>query len=228
MSQNQLPAPPIARKDHTETHLHGVTLTDDYAWLREKENPEVTAYLDAENAYAEAVMAPLDGLREELYQEMLSHMKQTDISVPFRDGDWWYYTRTEEGSQYAINCRKRGGPVVLLPMRSEQVILDGNQLAEGHAFFSIGATDITDDGRWLAYTTDITGFRQYTLHIKDLETGETLPDEVERVGSVVWAADNRTLFYTVEDEQQKRQFQFWRAHAWHAALRRRAGLPGRR
>ena len=92
----------------------------------------------------------------------------------------------------------------------EQVILDGNELAEGHAFFAIGATDITDDGRWLAYTTDTTGFRQYTLHIKDLETGETLPGEVERVGSVVWAADNRTLFYTVEDEQQKRQFQLWR------------------
>ena len=95
-------------------------------------------------------------------------------------------------------------------MRPEQVILDGNQLAEGHAFFAIGATDITDDGRWLAYTTDTTGFRQYTLHIKDLETGETLAGEVERVGSVVWAADNRTLFYTVEDEEQKRQYQLWR------------------
>jgi len=92
----------------------------------------------------------------------------------------------------------------------EQIILDGNQLAEGHAFFSIGATDITDDGLWLAYTTDTTGFRQYTLRIKDLATGETLPGEVERVGSVVWAADNLTLFYTVEDEEQKRQYQLWR------------------
>ncbi len=90
------------------------------------------------------------------------------------------------------------------------MILDGNELAEGHAFFAIGATDITDDGRWLAYTTDTTGFRQYTLHIKDLETGETLPGEVERVGSVAWAADNQTLFYTVEDEEQKRQYQLWR------------------
>ena len=206
MSRTQLPAPPIARKEHKETHLHGVTLTDDYAWLRDKQNPEVTAYLDAENAYADAVMAPLGGLREELYQEMLSHMKQTDISVPYRDGAWWYYTRTEEGSQYAIHCRKRA-PEQSSP---EQVILDGNELAKGHAFFSIGDTDISDDGRWLAYTTDTTGFRQYTLRIKDLETGETLPGEVERVGSVVWAADNRTLFYTVEDEQQKRQFQLWR------------------
>jgi oligopeptidase B len=114
-------------------------------------------------------MAPLAGLREELYQEMLSHVKQTDVSVPFRDGDWWYYTRTEEGLQYAIHCRKRGGPSRTPDERcAGRSVLDGNQLAEGHAFFAIGDTDITDDGRWLAYTTDTTGFRQYTLHIKDL------------------------------------------------------------
>ena len=215
MTQNPQLQPPVARKEHKETALHGTVLVDDYAWLREKENPEVTAYLEAENAYAAAAMAPLDGLREELYQQMLSHVKQTDVSVPYRDGLWWYYTRTEEGRQYAIHCRRAGtatGPETDAP---EQVILDGNQLAEGLAFFSIGATAVTDDGRWLAYTTATTGFRQYTLHIKDLETGETLadpaaPDRVERVGSVVWAADNRGLFYTVEDEEQKRQFQLWR------------------
>jgi len=210
MNENLLPTPPIARKDHKETALHGAVLKDDYAWLRDKDNPEVTAYLEAENAYAEAVMKPLDGLRDSLYQEMLTHMKQTDVSVPFRDGNWWYLTRTEEGKQYAIHSRQRGtasGPDADAP---ERVILDGNQLAEGHAFFDIGATSITDDGRWLAYTTDTTGFRQYTLRIKDLETGETLPGEVERVGSVTWAADSRTLFYTVEDEEQKRQYQLWR------------------
>jgi len=210
MSHDSIPAPPVARKHRTETRLHGVVLADDYAWLREKENPEVTAYLEAENAYAEAYMAPLSALRDELYQEMLSHVKQTDVSVPYRDGDWWYYTRTEEGLQYAIHCRKRGtgnGPDA---DAEEQVVLDGNALAEGHAFFSIGDTDISDDGRWLAYSTDTRGFRQYTLHIKDLETGETLPGEVERAGSIAWAADNRTLFYTVEDEQQKRQHQMWR------------------
>jgi oligopeptidase B len=184
-------------------------LTDDYAWLREKENPEVTAYLEAENSYAQAVMAPLDGLREDLYREMLSHVKQTDVSVPFQEGAWWYYTRTEEGQQYAIHCRTHGSPSATEDT-PEQVILDGNALAEGLPFFSIGATNISDDGRWLAYTTDTTGFRQYTLHIKNLETGETLAGEVERVGSVVWAADNQTLFYTVEDEEQKRQFQLWR------------------
>jgi oligopeptidase B len=210
MTQTQLPRPPIAHKEHTETALHGTVLTDDYAWLRNKQAPAVTAYLEAENAYAEAVMAPLTGLREDLYREMLSHVKQTDVSVPFREGDWWYYTRTEEGRQYAIHCRTHGSPNATEDT-PEQVVLDGNLLAEGHPFFAIGATDISLDGRWLAYTTDITGFRQYTLHIKDLETGETLAGEVERVGSVVWAADNSTLFYTVEDEEQKRQYQMWRA-----------------
>src|ERR1039458_2737894 len=141
---------------------------------------------------------------------MLSHVKQTDVSVPYRDGAWWYYTRTEEGLQYAIHCRKRGTAAGPDADAAEEVLLDGNQLAKDHAFFSIGDTDITDDGRWLAYTADTEGFRQYTLHIKDLESGQTLAGEVERVGSVVWTADNRTLFYTVEDEQQKRQFQLWR------------------
>jgi oligopeptidase B len=211
MSQDPIHIPPTARQQHTETRLHGLVLNDDYAWLREKDDPEVTAYLEAENAYAEAHLAPLAALRDELYQEMLSHVKQTDVSVPYRDGDWWYYTRTVEGLQYAIHCRKRGAAAGPDADVEEQVVLDGNALAEGHAFFAIGDTDISDDGRWLAYSTDTRGFRQYTLHIKDLETGETLPGEVERVGSIVWAADNRTLFYTVEDEQQKRQHQLWRA-----------------
>jgi len=216
MTTAPFPAPPTAKKIHTQTTLHGVTLTDDYAWLRDKENPEVTAYLEAENAYAESVMAPLADLRDQLYQEMLSHIKQTDVSVPYRDGDWWYYTRTHEGSQYAIHCRTHGVPNATEDT-PEQVVLDGNKLAEGHAFFAIGETDISDDGRWLAYTTDTTGFRQYTLHIKDLVTGDTLPDQVERVGSVVWAADNQTLFYTVEDEEQKRQHQLFRARRGHLA-----------
>ena len=211
MNETQRLTAPVARVEHRETHLYGVTLVDDYAWLRQRENPDVTAYLEAENAYAEEVMAPLVDLREQLYQEMLSHIKQTDVSVPYRESDWWYYTRTEEGLQYGIHCRKRGGMAGPAADAPEEVILDGNELARGHAFFAIGATDISDDGRWLAYTTDTTGFRQYTLHIKDLATGETLLGEVERVGSVVWAADSRLLFYTVEDQQQKRQFQLWRA-----------------
>ncbi len=220
MSQDQISLPPIAPKHHTETHLHDAVLADDYAWLRDQENPQTISYLEAENAYAEAVMAPLAGLREQLYDEMLSHIKQTDVSVPYRDGAWWYSTRTEEGLQYAIHCRtaaagKPGSPAAPNADAPEEILLDGNLLAQGHPFFAIGDIDITDDGRWLAYTTDTKGFRQYTLHIKDLATGETLPgpphpSQVERAGSVVWAADNQTLFYTVEDEQQKRQYQLWR------------------
>jgi oligopeptidase B len=206
------PKPPIARQDRQQTIHHGITLSDDYGWLREKDSPEVTAFLNAENAYAEALTADLAPLREQLYNEMLSHIKQTDESVPYREGDWWYYVRTEEGKQYAILCRKRGS--VAVPEGPEEIILDGNQLAEGLPFFAIGATDISDDGRWLAYTVDTTGFRQYTLRIKDLETGETLAGKVERVGSVTWAADNVSLFYSVEDEEQKRQFQLFR-HTLH-------------
>jgi len=198
-------APPIARPEPKQTPLHGAVLIDNYAWLREKESPEVTAYLEAENAYAEAVTAPLAGLRDQLYQEMLSHIKQTDISVPYRDGAWWYYSRTEEGQQYPIHCRKAN-----FETAPEQIVLDGNALAVGHAFMGLGDTDITDNGRWLAYAVDHTGFRQYTLHIKNLETGEIQPETVERVGSVVWAADDKSLFYTVEDEEQKRQYQLWR------------------
>src|SRR5579875_96415 len=210
MSTNSLPSPPIAQKRPTQTTRHGITLCDEYAWMRDRENPETIAYLEAENAYAESVMAPLAGLREQLYQEMLSHIKQTDVSVPYRDGAYWYYSRTKEGLQYAIHCRKRGSADAMDADAPEEAILDGNVLARGQAFFAVGDMDITDDGRWLAYTTDTRGFRQYTLHIKDLTTGETLAGGVERAGSVVWAADNRTLFYTVEDEQHKRQYQLWR------------------
>ena len=209
------PAPPVARKEPKQTAIHGTVLLDDYAWLRDKESPEVTAYLEAENQYAEAVMAPLADLREQLYLEMLGHMKQTDISVPYRDGAWWYYMRTEEGLQYPVYCRKADVQGAL-----EQVILDGNALAEGQSFMAIGGTDVSDDGRWLAYSVDHTGFRQYTLHIKDLSSTDSssrasssrqlVDGAVERVGSIVWAADNKTLFYTVEDEEQKRQHQLWR------------------
>jgi oligopeptidase B len=210
MTETTVSAPPTARVEHTEKTLHGVTLVDDYAWLRDKENPDVTAYLEAESAYSDAYMAPEATLREELYDEMLSHIKQTDISVPYRDGHYWYYTRTEEGQQYSIHCRKRGTFSGPLEDAAEEIILDGNELAQGHAFFSIGAIDVSDDARWLAYTVDYTGFRQYTLFMKDLETGEVLPGSVERAGSLTWASDNFHLFYTVEDEEQKRQFQLWR------------------
>jgi oligopeptidase B len=197
--------PPTARRQQTVNTFHGHRLTDDYAWLREKTSPEVIAFLEQENAYTRAVMKPTEELQAKLYSEMLSHIKETDVSVPFRDKDYFYYSRTEQGAQYPIYCRKHGSLEA-----EEEVILDMNQLAVGESFMALGALTVSDDGHLLAYSTDTTGFRQYTLHIKDLRTGEVLPDQAQRVGSVVWTADNRTLFYTVEDEETKRQFQFYR------------------
>src|SRR5580698_8995331 len=197
--------PPLAEAKHTENSLHGHTLVDDYAWLRDKESQETLAYLTAENDYTAAVMEPTKDLQETLYREMLSHIKETDISVPFRDGEYWYYTRTEEGQQYPIYCRKHTNLDA-----PESVILDVNKIAEGESFMSIGAMDVSDDGNLLAYSIDNKGFRQYTLQVRDLRTGELLSERVERTGSIVWAADNKTLFYTVEDEEQKRQYQLFR------------------
>lgn len=201
--------PPVARKIPTSRTLHGVTLTDDYAWLRDSENPEVIAYLEAENAYAEAVTAPLADLREQLYQEMLSHIQQTDESVPYRDRCWWHWTRTEEGRQYAIHLRRRDTPDSA-PQPEPEIVLDGNALAVGHPFFAIGDMDISDSGQLLAWTVDHTGFRQYALRLRNLSTSADLDFTRPRVGSVCWAADSQTLFFTVEDEIQKRQHQLWR------------------
>jgi oligopeptidase B len=202
-TQPVLVQPPIARRQENVTTIHGKRLTDDYGWLREKTNPEVIAFLEQENAYTAAVMKPTAELQASLYTEMISHIKEDDVSVPFRDGDYFYYTRTEQGAQYPIYCRKHGSLEA-----SEEVILDMNQMATG--FLALGAFTVSDDGNLLAYSTDTTGFRQYTLHVKDLKTGEVLSDSAERVGSVVWAAGGRTLFYTIEDEATKRQYQLFR------------------
>ena len=203
-------APPVAAVVHKETTLHGHTLVDDYAWLRERENPKVTAYLAGENAYTAAVLEPTAELQKKLYAEMVSHIKETDVSVPFREGEFWYYSRTEEGAQYPIFCRKTGSADAPDSDAQEQVILDVNELAKSEAFMAVSGLTVSDDGNLLAYAVDNKGFRQYTLQVKDLRTGELLAERVERVGSIVWAADNRTLFYTVEDEEQKRQFQMYR------------------
>lgn len=202
--------PPVAATHPVETKIHGRTLTDDYAWLREKENPEVIAYLEAENAYTDAVTAPEESLRKTLYGEMLSHIKETDVSVPFREGKYWYYSRTEQGLQYPIYCRKPGTSSAINDEAPEEVILDVNELAKDQPYMAVHAFTVSDDGNLLAYSMDNTGFRQYTLQVKDLRTGQLLSERVERTGSVVWAADNRTLFYTVEDEVQKRQYRFYR------------------
>jgi len=197
--------PPVASKKTHPTLIHGTELPDDYAWLRDKGSPEVTAYLEAENAYTADAMSGTESLQTALYEEILSHIQEDDVSVPYRDSAWEYLTRTTKGSQYPRFSRYPAGQP-----EAEQTILDVNALAEDQPFMSIGATGISPDGKLLAYTTDNTGFRQYTLAIKNLETNETLADTAQRVGSLAWAADSATLFYTTEDDQTKRQDQLWR------------------
>src|SRR6266403_1835025 len=200
-----LPAPPVAKKVPKITEINGRTLTDNYFWLREKKNPDVKAYLDAENVYTDAVMKPTEGLQKKLYDEMLSRIKETDVEVPYKEGNYFYYTRTEAGKQYSIYCRKKGNFEA-----PEELLLDVNELAKGQKFMSVRDFSVSDDGNVLAYTTDNVGFRQYALAVKDLRTGKLLPDHAERVGSVAWANDNKTIFYTVEDPTTKRQFQLYR------------------
>jgi len=196
--------PPVAKKIPKITVLNGDTLQDDYFWLREKDNPDVLAYLREENAYTGELMKPTEAFQEALYQEMLRRIKEDDSSVPYRRGGHFYYSRTEKGKQYPIYCRKAGSLDA-----PEEVTLDLNAMAAGHPFFSLGAYSISDDGHLLAYSTDITGFREYTLYVKDLRTGALLPGTIEKVASVAWAADNTTLFYVTEDEA-KRPYRFWR------------------
>ena len=198
--------PPSAPRHRITTIRHGESFTDDFAWLRDKENPDTLAYLESENAYAEAVMAPTRELQEHLYREMLGRIKETDLSVPVRRDGYWYYTRTEEGKQYAIHCRRARS----MTEGQEEVLLDVNQLAEGKPFMSLGDFAVSDDANLLAYSTDETGFRQYTLVIKDLRAGELLDVRRERVTSVAWTVDGRELFYTVEDAVTKRSHQLWR------------------
>jgi oligopeptidase B len=197
--------PPETEKKPKITDINGDRLVDNYFWLREKSNPAVIAHLEAENAYTTAVMKPTEALQEKLYTEILSHIKQTDVSVPYRWGDYFYYTRTIEGQQYPIYCRKHGSTSA-----AEEVLLDLNEMAKGQKFMSIGSFAPSDDGNILAYSTDNTGYRQYTAHFKNLKTGELLPDQMERVDDLAWITDNKTIFYVTEDEVSKRNDKLWR------------------
>jgi len=204
-SEATVPKPPVARREPVEHVLHGDRRVDHYAWLRHKENPEVIGYLKAENAYTDAILKPTEPFQEKLYQEMLGRIQQTDLSVPYGLRGYLYFTRTEEGKQYAIHCRRRdseGG--------AEELLLDLNALAEGHSFLGLDSFEVSEDNHLLAYSTDTTGFRQYVLQIKDLRDGKTFPERFERVTSVAWASDNRTLFYSVEDETTKRSHRLYR------------------
>ncbi len=198
--------PPMADRQPRELTIHGDTRQDDYFWLRERENPDVIAYLEAENAYTAAITAHTEELQETLFQEIRGRIKQDDSSVPYKEGTHFYYTRFEDGKEYPIFARRPGSMDA-----PEQIMLDGNVLAEGHGFFSIGGLDVTEDERLLAYGTDTQGRRFYTIRIKDLETGELLSDEIRDVTSnLVWANDNRTLFYARQDPETLRSYQIYR------------------
>ncbi|HWE24591.1 MAG TPA: hypothetical protein VG496_11705, partial [Myxococcales bacterium] len=203
-SADATPQPPVARKVPHVTQINGDTLHDDYFWLREKGTPEVEGYLRNEAAYADALMKPTQALQKTLYDEMLSRIREDDSTPPVRIGSFWYYSRTEKGKQYPILCRKTALDA------PEQVILDVNALAAGKKFLGIGAWELSDDGTQLAYTTDETGFRQFDLHVRDLETGRDGPEKIPRVDSLAWSRDGKVLFYVVEDEQEKRPYRLFR------------------
>ena len=176
--------------------VHGHTRVDNYYWLNERENPEVLAYLEAENQYADACLKHTEPLQEQLFKEITSRIKQDDNSVPIKIRDYYHYTRFEEGKEYPIYCRKKHSLDA-----PEEILLDGNQLAEGHAFFEIGEISLSEDDRLLAYSVDTVSRRIYTVYVKDLETGEFMGEPIENTsGNVVWASDNETLFYGVKDD----------------------------
>ena len=203
------PRPPAVQRITVERRHHGDTVTDPYAWLADKENPETIACLEAQNAYTEALTAGQDGLQSDIFGEIKARTQESDLSVPARDGGYWYYSRTVEGGQYRVRCRRAvrpgedrppmtedGGP-----LDGEEVILDANDLARGHDFFALGTYDVSPDGKRLAYSTDFEGSERFTLHVRDLVTGETVADEIPGVfyGSA-WSADARALFYVTVDE----------------------------
>jgi oligopeptidase B len=213
MAENPLPqdtydaaAPPMAERRPVALEAHGDVRTDDWFWLRDKDDPEVIAYLEAENAWTSASMAGTTALQEGLYAEMVARIQETDLSVPVRKGNWRYYSRSVEGSSYSIHCRRPADG----PDDAEQILLDENLLAEGHDYFALGNFAISPDHRWLVYSTDTTGGERYSMRFRDLTTGEESPESIEDTSyGSAWANDNVTVFYVRVDEVM-RPFQLWR------------------
>ena len=206
-----VPVAPVAAKTAWQETRHGEIVTDDYRWLHKKENAEVIAHLNAENAYTEAVTADIKPLSDKLFAEIKGRMQEVDLSVPTRRGAYYYYSRTEAGKQYQLNCRRRADAALAYDEKApEEILLNQNALAEGQKFFAVAAMSVSPDDSLLAYTTDVTGYRQFTLNIKDLRTGKLLSDKAVRVTSIAWAADNKTLFYVQEDPVTKRSDRLFR------------------
>lgn len=191
--------PPVAKKEPKELTLHGETRIDNYFWMRDRSRPDVVRYLEAENAYTAAIMKPAEPLQAKIYAEILSHIKQTDLSVPVKRDDYFYYSRTEEGKQYPIYCRKKGGLTA-----PEQVLLDANELARGKNYFALGAFAVSENHKLLAYSVDFDGSENFTIHVKEAATGRLLPDEIPNTTyGVAWANDNTTFFYVTMDATRR-------------------------
>lgn len=206
--------PPVADRRPVERRFHDDVFIDDYEWLRDKDNPEVLEYLRAENAYTDARTAELAPLQEQIFDEIVARTKQTDLSVPVREGGFWYYSRTREGAQYRVYCRVPAAgdtpPELAEDIAGEQVLLDGNQVAADSEFFTVGHFAVSPDGGRLAYSVDLTGDERFTLHIKDLSTGQELPDQISDVFyGGTWSADGDYVFY-IKVDASWRPYQVWR------------------
>ncbi|MFD1142525.1 S9 family peptidase [Larkinella insperata] len=199
--------PPIAAVKPTELTTHGHTRIDNYYWLNERENPEVINYLKAENEYLETVLAPVSEFREKLFDEMKSRIKQQDESVPYQEGNYFYYTRYLEGGEYPVHCRKRGSLEA-----EEEIMLDVNELAKAYSYYDLAGLEVSDNEELVAYGEDTVSRRMYTLRVKNLKTGEIYPDAIPDTegGSYAWAADNQTLFYIRKDAQTLLGYQVYR------------------
>ncbi len=205
-AEAETPTPPAAEVVPKKLEKHEDIRVDDYYWLRRRDDPAVIAYLEAENAYTEAVMAHTKDLRAALFEEIKGRIKQTDLSVPYREGDAYYYSRTEEGQAYPIYARKKGSLEA-----SEQVMLNVNELAEGHEFYAAAGRRVSSSGNLLAFAEDTVGRRLYTLRFLDLDTGDFLDEEIPGTsGGSAWAEDNRTIFYVKRDPRTLRAYQVYR------------------
>jgi len=197
---------PMAEIRPHEMTLHGDARTDNYFWLNERENPEVIAYLEAENAYLAKTMAHTEELQEDLFEEMKGRIKKDDSSPPYELKGYWYYTRYVTGGEYAMHCRRPGTMDA-----DEEIMFDGNAMGEGLGYFALRGVNVSPDGKLAVFGVDTGGRRFYTLRVKDLATGKLLQDEIKDVTSnVTWAMDNKTLFYTRQDPETLRSYQIWR------------------
>jgi len=200
------PTPPIAAVKPHEMTLHGDTRVDNYYWLNERENPEVLAYLKAENDYLASMMSGTDELQSALFSEMKGRIKKDDRSAPYIDNGYWYYKRFEIGGEYGLHCRRRGDMSA-----DEEVMLDGNAMGEGQGYFALKGVVVSPDTEHLVYGVDTTGRRLYTLHFKNLKTGVVASEAIDgATGNVAWASDNRTIFYAKQDDETLRSYQIWR------------------